>query len=272
MSKTLLTVLPLLFSTFSVVLSGYMSVRQQRISASLRMEENRRQKEESALAAAQRVYEPMAQAAAELQSRIYNIVESDWVTLTKRYEGHGDYPTKSTAFLFAHYFGWVEARRQSVLDSSGKGGRDDTVLSLLDGVTKIMRRGDDSEGFSFFSAEQRAIGELMFFWEVVPDSGLRIPHVLGYAAFSARYSNDEAFRQWFSPVDAGMARVAEGDIRRLVDIQGALVHLILELDPKQRYTAGYDLQPIDAGARGISKGGTEGQQEQSIPSGPPEVA
>ncbi|MDR7086995.1 hypothetical protein J2X11_001834 [Aeromicrobium panaciterrae] len=249
MSKTFFTqILPLLFSVFSVVLSGYMSVRQQRISAKLRLEENRREKQESALAAAQRVYEPMAQAAAELQSRIYNIVENDWVTLTKRYEGHGDYPTKSTAFLFAHYFGWVEARRQSVLDSSGKGGRDDTVQNLIDGVTKIMRRGDDSEGFSFFSAEQRAIGELMFFWEVVPDSGLRIPHVLGYAAFSTRYKDDPAFREWFSPVDAGMARVAEGDNTRLIDIQGALVHLILELDPNQRYTTGYDLKPIGAEA------------------------
>lgn len=244
MSKTLLSVLPLIFSVVSVVLSGYMSVRQQKISHRLRVEEGRREKEESALAAAQRVYEPMAQAAAELQSRIYNIVENDWVTLTKRYEGHGDYPTRSTAFLFAHYFGWVEARRQSVLDSSGKGGRDDTVQNLIDDIQKIMRRGDDSEGFSFFSAEQRAIGELMFFWEVIPDSGLRIPHVLGYAAFSTRYEGDTEFRKWFTPVDAGIARVAEGDVSRLVDIQGALVHLILELDPNQRYTTGYDLKPI----------------------------
>ncbi len=121
MSKFMLSVLPLLFSVFSVVLSGYMSVRQQRISAKLREEENRREKQESALEAAQRVYEPMAQAAAELQSRIYNIVESDWVTLTKRYEGHGDYPARSTAFLFAHYFGWVEARRQSVLGLERQG-------------------------------------------------------------------------------------------------------------------------------------------------------
>lgn len=246
MSNAILTVLPLLFSVVSVVLSGYMSVRQQRISARLRHEEKRHEKEESALAAAQRVYEPMAQAAAELQSRIYNIVENDWVTLTKRYEGHGDYPTKSTAFLFAHYFGWIEARRQSVLVSSGKGGRDEKVQSLIDDVQKIMRRSEDSAGFSFFSAEQRAIGELMFYWEVVPDSGLRIPHVLGYAGFSTKYKDDPGFREWFNPVDAGMARVAGGDNHRLIDIQGALVHLILELDPKQRYTSGYDLQPIGA--------------------------
>lgn len=246
MSKTILFVLPLIFSILSVVLSGYMSVRQQRLSARLRLEEAMREKEESALEAAQRVYEPMAQAGAELQSRIYNIVETDWVTLIKRYEGHGDYPVKSTAFLFAHYFGWIEARRQSVLDSSGKGGRDEIVQDLIDGVTKIMRRGDDSEGFSFFSAEQRGIGELMFFWEIVPDSGLRIPHVLGYAAFSARYKDDPEFRKWFTPVDTGMARVAEGDNSRLIAIQGALVKLILALDPAQRYTTGYDLTPISA--------------------------
>lgn len=246
MSKTILFVLPLIFSILSVVLSGYMSVRQQRISAKLRLDEATREKQESALEAAQRVYEPMAQAAAELQSRIYNIVETDWVILVKRYEGHGDYPVKSTAFLFAHYFGWVEARRQSVLDSSGKGGRDDNVQNLIDGVLKILRRGEDSEGFSFFSAEQRAIGELMFFWEVIPDSGMRIPHVLGYAAFSARYQDDPEFRKWFTPVDAGMTRVAEGDNRRLIGIQGALVKLILELDPAQRYTTGYDLTPISA--------------------------
>ncbi len=118
------------------------------------------------------------------------------------------------------------------------------MQNLLDGVTRIMRRGDDSEGFSFFSAEQRAVGELMFFWEIVPDSGLRIPHVLGYAAFSTRYQDDPEFRKWFNPVDAGLAKVAEGDVTRLVDIQGALVKLILELDPKQRYTTGYDLTPI----------------------------
>ncbi len=252
MSKTLLSVLPLLFSVVSVVLSGYMSVRQQRITHRLKVEEAKREKEESALAAAQRVYEPMAQAAAELQSRIYNIVETDWVTLVKRYEGHEDYPNRSTAFLFAHYFGWVEARRQSVLDSSGKGSRDESVQRLIDGVLKILRRGDDSEGFSFFTTEQRAIGELMFYWDVIPDGGLRIPHVHGYAAFSARYKEDPEFRKWFAPVDAGMARVANGDNSRLIDIQGALVKLILELDPAQRYTNGYDLTPIDVSPGEVS--------------------
>jgi hypothetical protein len=34
-------------------------------------------------------------------------------------------------------------------------------------------------------------------------------------------------------------------VRRLADIQRALVALIDELDPKRKYTAGYELEPID---------------------------
>jgi hypothetical protein len=42
-----------------------------------------------------------------------------------------------------------------------------------------------------------------------------------------------------------MSLVSNGDVRRLVAIQQALVLLIDRLDPKRRYTAGYELQPID---------------------------
>ncbi|HEY4151775.1 MAG TPA: hypothetical protein VGM38_00495, partial [Pseudolysinimonas sp.] len=110
---------------------------------------------------------------------------------------------------------------------------------------KTLRRSEDSEGFLFFTAEQRAIGELMLSWEVMPESGIRIPHVQGYAGFVERYRDDPEFRSWFAPVDSGMALVSKGDNRRLIDIQRALVLLIDELDPKRKYTAGYDLQPID---------------------------
>ncbi|MCW2750623.1 MAG: hypothetical protein JWR83_1733 [Aeromicrobium sp.] len=243
-SKELVSVLAMVFSVFGIVLSGMFSARTAKLSNRIRIEADKQKEKETALAAAQRVYEPLAQAAAELQSRIYNIVETGWVALTKRYEGHGDYTVASTAFLFAHYFGWIEARRQSVLDSSGEGGRDESVQTLIDGVLQVLRRGDDSDGFCFFSAEQRAIGELMFYWEVLPDNGLRIPHVHGYSKFSTLYRSDAEFRKWFEPVDAGMARVAKGDNSRLIAIQQALVKLILELDPTHRYTIGYTLAPI----------------------------
>lgn len=247
-SDSLLTIIALLLSVASVVVSGLFSVRTQRLSHELESEREARQAEQSAIKAAERVYEPLAQAAAELQSRIFNIVETGWIGMQKRYESHGDYAVASTAFLFAHYFGWIEARRQAVLSSSGEGGRDLVVQRLIDDVLKTLRRSDDSEGFLFFTTEQRAIGELMLTWETIPDSAVRIPHVAGYAAFVKRYRHDEEFRGWFSPIDTGMTLVSKGDNHRLVAIQHALVALIDALDPKRKYTAGYALEPIDLSA------------------------
>jgi hypothetical protein len=241
--ETILNALALVLSVASVALSGWFSVRTARLSHKLADEREERIEAQSAIKAAERVYEPLAQSAAELQSRIFNIVESGWVPLMKRYESHGDYALISTAFLFAHYFGWIEARRQAVLSSSGEGGRDVSVQKLIDDVLKTLRRSEDSEGFLFFTTEQRAIGELMLEWELVAKA--RIPKVIGYAAFVKRYRDDESFRQWFSPVDAGMGLVSKGDVKRLVDIQRALVALIDKLDPHRRYTAGYALEPID---------------------------
>ena len=242
--ETMLAVLAMVFSVISVVLSGWFSIRAARISHELEADRERRQEEQSAIKAAQAVYEPLAQAAAELQSRIYNIVETGWVRTVDRYKSHGDYAVTSTAFLFAHYFGWIEARRQAVLASSGEGSRDETVQGLIDTVRSTLRRSEDDEGFLFFAAEQRAIGELMFSWQPTRDAEAREPHVQGYAAFAARYRDDDDFRQWFTSIDTGIERVSGGDHRRLIDIHRALVALIPELDPKHKYTSGYALAPI----------------------------
>jgi hypothetical protein len=244
-TESLLTIIALLLSVASVVVTGLFSVRTQRLSHELDVEREARHAEQSAIKAAERVYEPLAQAAAELQSRIFNLVETGWIGTQKRYASHGDYAVASTAFLFAHYFGWIEARRQAVLSSSGEGGRDLSVQRLIDDVLKTLRRSEDSEGFLFFTTEQRAIGELMLTWETIPETAVRIPHVAGYAAFVKRYRHDDEFRAWFASIDVGLDLVSTGDVRRLADIQRALVALIDELDPKRKYTAGYALEPID---------------------------
>jgi hypothetical protein len=244
-TDSLLTLIALLLSVASVVVSGFFTVRTQRLSHQFDREREQRAEEQSAIKAAERVYEPLAQAAAELQSRIYNIVETGWIGMQQRYASHGDYAVASTAFLFAHYFGWIEARRQAVLSSSGEGGRDLSVQRLIDDVLKTLRRSEDSEGFLFFTTEQRAIGELMLTWETLPETAIRIPHVMGYAGFVRRYRHEEEFRGWFQSIDAGMELVSKGDVRRLAAIQKALVALIDELDPKRKYTAGYALEPID---------------------------
>ena len=241
-----ITTITLVLSVTSVILTGLFSIRTARLGHQLEAEREQRHEEQSAIKAAERVYEPLAQAAAELQSRIFNIVETGWVPLMKRYESHGDYAVTSTAFLFAHYFGWIEARRQAVLASSGEGGRDVSVQRHIDGVLKVLRRSEDSEGFLFFTTEQRAIGELMLSWDVFEETGTRIPNVAGYAAFVAalpRRTRTSATGSRRST--AGMDLVSKGDNRRLVAIQHELVALIDELDPKRKYTAGYDLEPIE---------------------------
>jgi hypothetical protein len=246
-TDTLITTVTLVLSIASVIVSGLFGIRTQRLGHQLEAEREARLEEQSAIKAAERVYEPLAQAAAELQSRIFNIVESGWLGVQKRYESHGDYAATSTAYLFAQYFGWIEARRQAVLTSSGEGGRDLSVQRVIDGVLAVLRRSEGSEGFLFFTTEQRAIGELMLSWEVHTETGVRIPHVMGYAAFTERFATDEAFSPWFAPVTSGLDLVANGDNTRLIAIQHALVRLIDELDPKRKYTAGYDLQPIELG-------------------------
>lgn len=238
-----LAIAAMLLSVLSVAISGWFTARTVRLSHELDDEREQRQEQRSALKAASRVYEPLAQAAAELQSRIYNIVNTGWVGIVERYQSHGDYAETSTAFLFAHYFGWVEARRQAVLTSSGDGDRDAVVIRAIDQVRQIMRTTDHEEGFLFYQVEQRAIGELMFSWDAV--DGARLPHVDGYAAFSRRYREDPEFRHWFHPVDTGLALVATGQHHRLIEIHGALLALIKVLDPSRKYTARYELKQID---------------------------
>jgi hypothetical protein len=238
-----LAIAAMLLSVVSVLVSGWFSARTVRLSHELDAERDRQQEQRSALEAASRVYEPLAQAAAELQSRIYGIVKTGWVELVERYQSHGDYAETSTAFLFAHYFGWIEARRQAVLSSSGEGGRDAEVALAIDNVRQILRKTEHEEGFLFYQVEQRGIGELMFSWDTI-DEGLRQPHVAGYAAFCKRYREDDDFRQWFTPVHTGIDLVTDGQHGRLIEIHHALLDLIKLLDPTRKYTARFDLRPI----------------------------
>ena len=240
-----LAIAAMLLSVLSVIVSGWFSARTVRLSHELDAERERQHEQKSALEAASRVYEPLAQAAAELQSRIYGIVKTGWVGLVERYQSHGDYAETSTAFLFAHYFGWIEARRQAVLTSSGEGGRDAAVSASIDQVRQILRRTEHEAGFLFYQVEQRAIGELMFSWDTVADTGVRLPHVEGYAAFCARYRQDAEFRRWFEPVDSGLELVEAGQYRRLIEIHRALLDLIKLLDPTRKYTTRFDLRPIE---------------------------
>ena len=150
-----LTALAILLSVVSVIVSGMFSVRTARLSHTLEDDRAQRLEEQSALTAAERVYEPLAQAAAELQSRIFNIVETGWVPLMKRYKSHGDYAVTSTAFLLAHYFGWIDARRQAILSSSGESGATNPSRSSS---TACSRRFAEAKTAKVFCSSRRNNG------------------------------------------------------------------------------------------------------------------
>ena len=234
----------MLAGVVSVILSGLFSLRTAQSRHRFELEKDKRIQQQSALRAAQSVYEPLALAAAELQSKIYNIVQAGRAGPVTRYSRRDDYPEVSTAYFFANYLGWIEARREAILASTGNGERDLQVQRLIGHVCQALRRDELGDGFSFLTAEQRGIGEVMFSWESLSQTETKEPHVLGYAAFVDRYRGDAVFRSWFDSIGPGLKYATSGDHQRLIEIHTALVDLVRELDPEQMYTSGHKLQSL----------------------------
>lgn len=187
--------------------------------------------------------EPLLYAASDLQSRLYNILESDFVAsyADSEEERHQSNVVEYTAFLFAQYFGWAEAIREGVLVSEvarrgPAGGTVNNTTSIAGVIREVNDRlsdNSDARDFMIFSSEQHAIGELMLTWEQV--NGVRVPRVMRYASFAEKYRGDAAFSAWFKSIHDGMQLTNEQSVRhRLTHVQRHLVHLMNVLDPETR--------------------------------------
>ncbi|WP_394554554.1 hypothetical protein ACDF64_07665 [Agromyces sp. MMS24-JH15] len=210
----------------------------------------------------QQSIEPLLYAASDLQSRIYNILEGEFL---QTHAAHSNVrwsrnAVEYTCFLFAQYFGWAESIRQAALfresaelvPARGANDRDDaalTIAGILREVGDALRTDAYGTGFMLFSGDQHAIGELMFSWD--PVSGGRSPKVMRFATFSERFA-DPAFRQWFDPIVEELEPdgVSADAARRLAVVQRLLVDLMDTLDP---YHAVYKRrrkveEPMDAPA------------------------
>jgi len=204
--------------------------------------------------------EPLLYAASDLQSRLYKILETDFVAT---YAGSDEQRHRSnvveyTAFLFAQYFGWAEAIREGVLLSEvarrgPAGGEVNNTTSIAGVIREINDRlSDDRDGLDFmiFSSEQHAIGELMLAWRQI--NGVRVPRVMRYASFAERYRNDPSFSAWFKTIECGIALTEGRPLRnRLTHVQRHLVQLMNVLDPERRIYKErtelplQDLRPVD---------------------------
>jgi hypothetical protein len=217
-----------------------------------RLEEERRAKTKAELVAElmARYRDPLLQAAFDLQSRIYNIVQQGF--LQTHYcngtDSTKEYARENTLYVLADYLGWVEILRREVqfLDLGDEVANRSWTERLV-AVRGALLTDRFSPRFRLFNGQQRAIGEIMIKRDGDKDDR---PETEGYAGFLARQREPE-FDRWFvdlrADIDALATEPDAGHGERLVAIQQALVELIDLLDPNQVRIQGSERRRLAVG-------------------------
>lgn len=179
-----------------------------------------------------RYREPLAAAAFDLQSRLYNILCLDFFA---RYgEGHprAEEALRTTLFRLAQYFGWTEILRRDIqFLSFPEDAETRRVARLQSEISKRFLTHTPGLALMIWGDEQRALGELM----IVEEHGKIL--CMGYATFSQHH--DGAFAVWRDRLRAEVHD--EAAQTRLRGVQHLLCELVETLDAKRvRYTE--DLQ------------------------------
>lgn len=211
----------------AVVVSALVAVRQSRVEAEVQERLMRLEQEQRAEEVLKRYREPLAAAAFDLQSRLYNILRQGFL---ERF-GAGslsDEAMWTTLFRMAQYFGWTEILRRDIQFLSFP--EDASTRRVAELQSEITRRFlDDGPGHALmiWSDEQRGLGERM-----IDDKGA----CLGYAAFR---EHEEDFGVWRRRVEEGLQDPASRE--RLREVQHLLCDLVESLDERRvRYTRDLD--------------------------------
>lgn len=186
-----------------------------------------------------RIRDPLLQAAFDLQMRIFNIVDQNFLTaFLHASDEERVYAERSTVFLFAQYLGWVEIVRRSVQflelgenkDNRGLVNCFSKAAAILstDSLTSPDPDLFHDSLFRIFRTDQRAIGEIMM--DTRSNGGTVC---IGYAEFCARLNTDETFTKWLQRLLASVEELSDHDPAhpRLVALQHNLIDLINILDP-----------------------------------------
>lgn len=176
-----------------------------------------------------RYSEPLVRAAADLQSRLFNILAMNFVD---RFLVHGSsreqaYALSNTAFLFAQFFAWTEATRQEIQFIKLEAESQTRELSKLQSnIYSILQTDRFEPVFRVFPGEQRAIGERML---VQSTTGLKC---MGYGEFLSKdgFPDDSLLKTLHLDV-VSLKETHTRAIPRFVALQNALVELIDFLDP-----------------------------------------
>jgi hypothetical protein len=224
-------VIAALVSAFVALRQSRMSERLTLLSHELDAEVNRQaalfDRELRAEEVLARYREPLAAAAFDLQSRLYNILRLDFFSKFGNGE-RGEEALRTTLFRLAQYFGWTEILRRDIQFLSFP--EDDETRRVADLQSEIAKRflsDDYGPTLMIWGDEQRALGELM----IVEEHGKVL--CMGYASFRDRC--DDTFAAWRerlrNEVTQKLARA------RLRDAQHLLCELVETLDTRRvRYT------------------------------------
>jgi hypothetical protein len=221
-----------LVSGFVALRQSQMAERLARVQSDLATEQHKREAmiDRSLVAedVLKRYREPLAAAAFDLQSRIYNILRLDFFARFPNGSARADDAVRTTSFRLAQYFGWTEILRREIQFLSFPQD-DDTrcVARLQSDIAKSFLAYDYGPELMIWSDEQRAIGEQM----IVKEHG----HVLcmGYARF--RDHCDDTFAGLCGRV--GSEIEAPNAESRLCNAQHLLCELVEKLDRERvRYT------------------------------------
>lgn len=208
-----------------------------------------------------RFREPLVQAIFNLETRIYNILQMEFL---RRFRGpqntpeEREYAELHTAYVFAQYFCWVEIlRREAQFLVPSQAERDQAVVRTLEEIRDLLcdSIGNPDRTFRLFRGEQRALGEVMLVQALEP--GPREPRwaCMGYSQF-VESVDDPTLDRWCRPIRADIAAIEaspELGAARLGAVQRKLVDILDILDPQaQRIPAQLRrrVDPRPAGALG----------------------
>jgi hypothetical protein len=173
--------------------------------------------------------EPLARAAYDLQSRLYNMLKRGVLTFIARGdERERAYVIDNTVFLIAQYLCWTElVRREIQFINLGKDGETRRLQRLQDAIYDLWGTSRFSSLFRIFAGEQRAIGEAL------AQVGRRGPECMGYGAFVKEFERgkDPLLDALRDDVKSLPAAINNGRLR-LTEIQHALIDLLDMLDPE----------------------------------------
>jgi len=175
-----------------------------------------------------RYREPLAAAAFDLQSRLYNILELDFLGKFGGTHARAEEALRTTLFRLAQYFGWTEILRRDIQFLSFPEAEETRLVSQLQSdIAKRFLADRYGPALMIWSDEQRALGELM----IVEEHGKVL--CMGYAKFRA--ACDDTFAPWCERVRDELAQESARD--RLREVQHLLCDLIETLDASRvRYT------------------------------------